>query len=70
MSSISAREYHEWYVYDQIYGPIGYERSDMGSALIAERLTNLMIRRRKDSPAAKASDFMPSPNWGWQDGSD
>jgi len=57
---MSAYELRQWYVYEQIYGPIGGERLDYVAAIIAERITNTYLR--KGSNPASLATFLPK--WG------
>lgn len=49
MKRISAYEFRQWYIYEQVHGPLGGERLDYAAALIAERITN-MLRGKNAKP--------------------
>jgi hypothetical protein len=48
----------EWMAYDQL-DPIGEERGDYLIAMLCSVIVNSNPYRGKDSPVAKAEDFMP-----------
>lgn len=54
---ISSHELSEWMAYEKVDGPIGDERNDYMSAVIAATFAN--IYRGKHKPAHALYDFMP-----------
>lgn len=58
MVRISAHELHQWYVFEQIYGPLnGGERIDHAAAFLAQTYIN--TNRGKGKAPARLEYFLP-----------
>jgi hypothetical protein len=55
---MSAREFHEWMVYDAVEG-LPDTRADWRAGMLASVIAN--VNRKKGAPAHKPADFMPRP---------
>lgn len=55
--NMTSQEFTELQAYEALTGPIGYERTDINAAIIAQTVAN--AHRRKRSRAFKIQDFIP-----------
>jgi len=55
LARIDSRELAEWVAYERVAGPVGPERADVLSAIVASTVANAM--RGKRGKAFKLSDF-------------
>jgi len=51
---MDAREFAEWLAYERLTGPLGGERGDLHTAIVAATVHNLWAKRPR-----KLRDFMP-----------
>lgn len=67
LARVGADELAEWMAYEQITGPIGGERADLHTGLIASTVANA---NRGKGRAFKVADFVPTwdrPPQTWRD---
>ncbi|GGQ07796.1 hypothetical protein BKA00_007432 [Actinomadura coerulea] len=56
LERVSSRELSEWMAYERVAGPLGFDRADVQSAIVAATVAN--ANRGKGKPLTPA-DFVP-----------
>lgn len=60
LAGIDSRELAEWAAYERMHGPLGQQRDDQLTALVASTVANAF---RDGGKVAQVSDFLPT----WSD---